>query len=1139
MTLALAFSPSHLRAQQSNVAARTSPGSSAESMLERRVTIHLMDVSLKRAVDSVSRLAHVFVEYDLPLLQVHRTLINVDVTEKPLGIVLEQILSGTSLRVIPGSSQSLTIVASSESRTDSLPQVGIVSGRVVDSATGRGLRGATIKVAGDKLSTVTEDSGYFTLRTIPTGSHILTIRLFGYRPAERDVEVRTGRSTRMIHIQLGAAPNVLSGVVTTATGVQRKLEVGNDITTLNADSIMRVAPVSTVTDLLETRVPGLTVLHTSGTPGDPSRIRIRGATSITGNNDPIVIVDGVRVYASQSDARNANLAPSSEIQSNYNGYGTQAYAAPSPIDQIDPNSIETIEVLKGPSASALYGSDAANGVIVITTKKGRAGSTHWNVALGAGMTFESGDWPVNYYRFGYGLSSGTRGSPFCSWDDLSCTVDSVVPFQALNDPRYTIFADHGSNQNASATVSGGSAKLQYSLTGSAAGNLGILKLPALEQERYEDYYQQTVPGWMRRPDRYTSAGGSGQLTVQLASNASATVSSSLFSGNQQRSSLESAITQLEGKYINPTILSTAALIQGEVERATDDQLSSTNALAVNWRPLTWLPLTAIAGFNTIQRTDETYIPYGIYSGSITDAAGDTTGYYGLGKGSSDDKTVTVNTTIPLRGLNLAMGVNMHAGSTADVTAYTQQLAPGVTTPTNFPISCDGTDDCSAFSQSMASASTYGWFVEPQLRFHSRFFATPGFRLDGGSATGSNAGLSGFPKINFSWLAVDPEHPRGWLTLFRPRLALGVAGTQPGPADRLRLFNGSYYPTTIVVNGTTVPSVFVSSLGNTQLRPETSKEIEGGADATLWGNRLDITYTRFGKARSNAIITIPVATSVSTGSGGQQILYNIGRVNESGNEFTVTAQLVERRAFSWNANASVSNATNRLVRLNPGTQTYGTGVAGGNGTVEQNVVGYPLFGRWVLPIVAYGDANGDGIIEANEVRFGDSLAYAGSSEPKYQATFNTGMTLFNGRLTVSASFFYQNGLTQFNEGALTSGAFALLGNAPGASLGTQAALVAAGVDNGFSGADDAIGLIQTVNILRFQSLSIMYTVPSRMSVRWHVPDMSVALQGSNLGVHTNYRGLDPNVNAYSTGNATADVGQLPEPRTWLLRITLGN
>ena len=111
-----------------------------------------------------------------------------------------------------------------------------------------------------------------------------------------------------VHITLIPVATVLSGVVTTASGLQRKIEVGNDITTINVDSVMRIAPITSVTDLLETRVPGLTVMHTSGVPGDPSRLRLRGAGSASLNNDPILVVDGVRAYAAQSDGRNDNLA---------------------------------------------------------------------------------------------------------------------------------------------------------------------------------------------------------------------------------------------------------------------------------------------------------------------------------------------------------------------------------------------------------------------------------------------------------------------------------------------------------------------------------------------------------------------------------------------------------------------------------------------------------------------------------------------------------------------------------------------------------------------------------------------------------------------------------------------------------------
>src|SRR5690606_5470668 len=125
------------------------------------------------------------------------------------------------------------------------------------------------------------------------------------------------------------------------------------------------------------------VQHTSGAPGDPSRLRLRGAASPLRNNDPIVIVDGIRIYAEQSDDRNANLARNQNVSA---AVLENSFATPSPLDNIDPNSIETIEVIPGPSAATLYGQDAANGVIVITTKKGQMGSPRWNATAEHGMS---------------------------------------------------------------------------------------------------------------------------------------------------------------------------------------------------------------------------------------------------------------------------------------------------------------------------------------------------------------------------------------------------------------------------------------------------------------------------------------------------------------------------------------------------------------------------------------------------------------------------------------------------------------------------------------------------------------------------------------------------------------------------------
>jgi TonB-dependent SusC/RagA subfamily outer membrane receptor len=1091
----------------------------------------------------------------------------------PVDDALRKVLQGTGAVAKMSSDGETVMIVAEHAGAGQEEATGIVAGRVVDSANEEGVKGATVTVVGTKLSAVTSESGAFVLRNVPVGKQVLTVKLFGYKSESREVVVREQRQIA-VRFVLTTTATMLSGVVTTATGKQRKLAVGNDITTLNVDSIQQVAPITSVTDLLETRVPGLTVLHSSGTPGAPSRIRLRGASSITGNNDPIVIVDGVRVYASQSDKRNNLLADSRyngqsmSVPGSSNSQGVSSYAAPSPLDQIDPSTIATIEVFKGPSASAMYGSDAANGVIVITTKHGRAGPTHWNLSVGQGVNWIPGSWPVNYYRFGRNSvdwrPGGGPANGMCNFGDIRCTPDSIVAFQALNDPRYTVFS-HGNNQTSALTVSGGSSELQYSLTGSAAKDVGNLKLPAIEAQRYEQFYGP-IPHWMLRPDRYQTWGVDGSLTAQPYSTLRVTLQSGLYNSHQQQGSLQQAISQLQGEYINGAAildlggasksLVSTPLIEKDVERATADAVTTTNALTINWHPLSWLPITGTAGLNTIHRIDETYIPYGVYAGGpgagIVGSgvnAGDTTGSYGLGRGTSQDKTLALRTDIPtLRDrLRLGIGGNFHSGSTADFRASTNQLAPGISVPTSFPTTGDAR---STFNQTTSESSTYGWYVEPRLNISSRFFAAPGFRLDGGSASGTSGGflgggLTGLPKIDFSWIAVDQDNPYGFLTLLRPRVAFGYAGTQPGPTQKLRLINGlvggSESSIVSLNDTTTVPVAFVTTLGNTQLRPERSSELEGGFDAELWHGRLTLAYTQYNKTRHNAIVSVPVAPSAVPSRVNSGVYLNIGEVRNTGIELSMTAQILQSRAVSWTVSGNLSNNNNKVVHLNDGLSQI---PLGSNEFIKP---GYPLFSQWARPIASFIDANVDGIIEDEEIRYGDSLAYVGQVEPKYQLNIGTDVTMLDGRLSAHATFAYQNGMTQTNYGGFQSGAFTSLLNAPVVPFATQAAILAAacayntlGLSCGGSGS--LIGVIQTVSTFRFNSLSINYTLPPPITHWFRVPHMALSLQGENLGLHTNYRGKDPNVNAFATvgaGDETADLGQIPQPRTWWLKLSLGN
>ncbi|HXC24569.1 MAG TPA: TonB-dependent receptor plug domain-containing protein, partial [Gemmatimonadaceae bacterium] len=378
------------------------------------VTLIVQDSTVKYVVNELARQAQLKPLFYSSVALAQR--ITVHVSNMDVMDALGSVLHGTGLEaklLSDGETVAIHPQLGSAAADRARLAGGIMSGRVTDSASGAGLGGASVKVEGTKLSTVTSDSGHFTLKDVPIGDQVLSVKLFGYRPAERTVTVVDSERTT-VHIVMVPVPTVLSGVVTTAVGEQARYQVGNDITVLNADSIQKVAPVTTLTQMLETRVPGLVVQHTNGIPGAPSRLRLRGLSSVNMSSDPILIVDGIRIYTDQSGSlqpnavsNNGGLAGGRTTGGGSSVGGTPGpanpgvFAGPSALDQIDPASIETIEVLKGPSATAIYGSDAANGVIVVTTKHGRPGPTHWTLTLDQGRTTLPGEWPMHYFTFGH------------------------------------------------------------------------------------------------------------------------------------------------------------------------------------------------------------------------------------------------------------------------------------------------------------------------------------------------------------------------------------------------------------------------------------------------------------------------------------------------------------------------------------------------------------------------------------------------------------------------------------------------------------------------------------------------------------------------------------------------------------------
>jgi hypothetical protein len=272
------------------------------------------------------------------------------------------------------------------------------------------------------------------------------------------------------------------------------------------------------------------------------------------------------------------------------------------------------------------------------------------------------------------------------------------------------------------------------------------------------------------------------------------------------------------------------------------------------------------------------------------------------------------------------------------------------------------------------------------------------------------------------------------------------------------------------------------------------------------------------------------------------MLNVGNIRNTSTELSATVQPIQTAALNWTVGASYSRNDNIVLKLDQQSLpllvgSEGSVSRGGALTATQGriVVGYPLFGRWARPIASYNDDNGDGIIQVSEIRLGDTAVYLGRQDPAYTATLTTDVRLFHGRVGVHANVYRRGNFSQLNLAGGKS-TFLSVANEPNATLGQQAAYVAATCGGSNC---TPYGLVQTVGSWEFQSLSVNVAVPPSVARWFHASSMALALQGSNLGLWTNYRGKDPNVNSLPNGNLTADAGQLPLPRTWKLQLTLGN
>ncbi len=348
-------------------------------------------------------------------------------------------------------------------------QQGAVAGRVTDQASGQPLAGARVVIVATSLITQTNADGRYTVSNVPAGEATVRVSAVGYGAVSRAVRVSPGE-TAMADVALGLAPYSLEEVVVTSTGDQAKKEVGNAITTIRADSLVRTRPITNMNDLLVAKVAGVQVLPSPLTGGG-ARVRIRGTTSLSLSNEPVYIIDGIRME--------------SAVGSSSIGIGG---TLPSRVNDINPDEIESLEVVRGPSASTLYGTDAANGVIVIKTKHGDPGPARWSLHTEAGIINDHNTWPTAYRGWRTGTTPPTNSLPTngvqciltntvrAPIDPLFCRQDSVSAFNLFQDPDASALGT-GYRGQVGLQVSGGADAARYFVSGEWDDERGLLRMP--------------------------------------------------------------------------------------------------------------------------------------------------------------------------------------------------------------------------------------------------------------------------------------------------------------------------------------------------------------------------------------------------------------------------------------------------------------------------------------------------------------------------------------------------------------------------------------------------------------------------------------------------------------------------------------
>ncbi|MDO7876635.1 SusC/RagA family TonB-linked outer membrane protein [Hymenobacter sp. ASUV-10] len=835
-----------------------------------------------------------------------------------------------------------------------------VSGRVIDKSTNEGLPGVSVIVKGTTNGTATNADGQYSL-AVPADAATLQFKYLGYVTVERPIG---GSNT--IDAGLDVDTKQLNEVVVTALGVPReKRALGYATSEIKSDQVVQKSEPD-VLRAISGKVPGVAITSSSGIPGSSSRITIRGNSSLLGNNQPLFVVDGVPYDNSQTDSESSLVR----------GAGYSSRTA-----DIDPNNIADIQILKGAAAAALYGSRAAGGVVVITTKtgSGQRGAKGVQIGYSTGYAFEKiAALPEYQNSYGNGanftgpyVANGSWGPRFGSAQaptvlphpqagnvNLGIPITATIPYQAYpNNVKDFFNTGHVFENSVSLTGTGDNAT--FSTIISRADNRGIIPNSFFTRNNVS-------AGGSGKFNKFTVSGSVGytnsaQQGPQLGAN-NAVGNATAFA----RTLFLPRNLDLQGlPYIDPVTkqsyfawLSANNPVDNPIWSTENNTYVSrvdrvTGSASLSYAFKDWLTLSYTGGINTYTDNRRTTVR----PGSI--------GYGGVGNVLEDNiqNTELEQTLLLTFNKNLTEDISLRASIGQNINQRQQSwLAYQGSGIVVFGIdNIENTTDKNTNGYDYFKRRLMGVLGDLTIGYQDWAFVTATARNDWSSTLnkGGVVGQSGrsffYPSISGSIVvneALKLDAP--WLSLAKARVAYARVGRDAPPytAGPTRyIINpafgnpsqklGNEFP---FDNGQTSTAVtglgLYNSIGNPALTPEFTNELEVGTDLNFFKNRISISASYYDRRSTDQIAT--VSLPYSTGFGG--LTTNFGEVSNKGFEVAFNAIPVDTRGFRWSSTANFTRNKNKVESLTAGLDqlSFGSGFLGGIQSILKPGQDYGVF-----------------------------------------------------------------------------------------------------------------------------------------------------------------------------------------------------